>query len=88
MKPSPSNSKKVAITTILAALGVVYGDIGTSPIYALRTCFSPESGISPTVENVTGILSLVFWAITWIVVFKYLTVLMRASNHGEGATQL
>ena len=68
----------------LAALGVVYGDIGTSPLYAIKACFSGESGIAPNFENITGILSLIFWAITWIVVVKYLSILMRASNHGEG----
>jgi KUP system potassium uptake protein len=68
----------------LGALGVVYGDIGTSPLYALSACFSGEYSVSPTLENITGVLSLVFWSITWVVVVKYLTVLMRANNEGEG----
>ena len=68
----------------LAALGVVYGDIGTSPLYALKACFGIDSGIAPSFDNIVGILSLIFWAITWVVVFKYLTILMRADNNGEG----
>ncbi len=69
----------------LGALGVVYGDIGTSPLYALKECFaSSHHQIQPTPENVLGILSLVFWALTMVVVFKYITFIMRADNHGEG----
>jgi KUP system potassium uptake protein len=68
----------------LAALGVVYGDIGTSPLYALKECFSGEYGVTPNVDNVLGILSIVFWTIAWVVVFKYLIVLMQADNDGEG----
>lgn len=68
----------------LGALGVVYGDIGTSPLYALKECFTGEHRVAPTPENVFGILSLVFWALTLVVVFKYLTFIMRADNHGEG----
>jgi KUP system potassium uptake protein len=74
----------VASSAALAALGIVYGDIGTSPLYALRSCFTGEYGVAPSFENVLGVLSLIFWAITWVVVFKYLIVLMRASNDGEG----
>jgi KUP system potassium uptake protein len=68
----------------LAALGVVYGDIGTSPLYALKECFTGPHGISPTRPNVMGVLSLVFWALTFVVSFKYLTFVMRADNRGEG----
>ncbi len=70
--------------TALAALGVVYGDIGTSPLYALRTCFSPESGVAATHDNVLGILSLIFWALILIVSVKYLVFVLRADNRGEG----
>jgi KUP system potassium uptake protein len=70
--------------TALAALGVVYGDIGTSPLYALRTCFSGESAIAPTHDNVLGILSLIFWALILIVSVKYLVFVLRADNRGEG----
>src|SRR6185295_8080894 len=68
----------------LAALGVVYGDIGTSPLYALRECFATTHGVLPTVPNVLGVLSLFFWALTLVIVIKYLTFIMRADNHGEG----
>ena len=68
----------------LAALGVVYGDIGTSPLYALRECFVGESALAVTPANVLGILSLVFWSLTMVVSIKYLTFLMRADNEGEG----
>ena len=71
---------------MLAALGVVYGDIGTSPLYAIKECFSPESShhVAPTPENVLGVLSLVFWSLTMIVTVKYLTFVMRADNEGAG----
>ena len=68
----------------LAALGVVYGDIGTSPLYALRECFHGEHGAAPTPENILGVCSLVFWALILVVVVKYLSFVMRADNHGEG----
>jgi KUP system potassium uptake protein len=68
----------------LGALGVVYGDIGTSPLYALKECFNGPHGVEPTPANVLGILSLVFWAMTFVVTFKYLSYVMRADNRGEG----
>src|SRR5688572_17969834 len=68
----------------LAALGVVYGDIGTSPLYALRECFSPHHGVMPTAPHELGVLSLFFWALTLVIVVKYLTFIIRADNHGEG----
>jgi KUP system potassium uptake protein len=72
----------------LTALGIVYGDIGTSPIYAVRQCFSREHGgsvgVTPDPGNVLGILSLIFWALLLVVSIKYLLYVMRADNHGEG----
>jgi len=68
----------------LAALGVVFGDIGTSPLYAVRECFHGEYGITPTPANILGVLSLMFWALIIIVTLKYLTFILRADNHGEG----
>jgi len=68
----------------LAALGVVFGDIGTSPIYAIRECFHGEYGIEVSHVNVMGILSLMFWALVMIVGLKYLTFVFRAGNRGEG----
>src|ERR1051325_9577038 len=67
-----------------AALGVVYGDIGTSPLYALKECFLPEHQLPPTPANVLGILSLIFWSLTFVISIKYVTVLLRADNRGEG----
>jgi KUP system potassium uptake protein len=68
----------------LAALGVVYGDIGTSPLYAIKECFGKEYGLKVDAPNVLGIVSLVFWALFLVIVVKYLSVVMRAHNHGEG----
>lgn len=68
----------------LGALGVVYGDIGTSPLYAIKECFNPEYGLAPSVDNVIGICSLVFWSLVLVVVVKYLWFVMRADNKGEG----
>jgi KUP system potassium uptake protein len=68
----------------LAALGVVFGDISTSPIYAIRECFHGEYGIEVSHANVMGILSLMFWALIMIVGLKYLIFVFRADNHGEG----
>jgi KUP system potassium uptake protein len=68
----------------LGALGIVYGDIGTSPLYSLRECFSGPHGIAPTHEHVLGVLSLIFWALFIIISVKYLLFVMRADNRGEG----
>lgn len=68
----------------LAALGVVYGDIGTSPLYAIRECFYGEYGIPVTADNVLGVLSLVLWALIIVVTMKYLSFILRADNRGEG----
>jgi len=68
----------------LAALGVVYGDIGTSPLYAFKECFAPKHGLAPSIDNVLGVLSLIVWSLNFVVSFKYVTVLMRADNRGEG----
>ena len=68
----------------LGALGVVYGDIGTSPLYVLKTVFEPAHGLVPSDTNVIGIISLVFWALMIVVTLKYVTLILRADNHGEG----
>lgn len=68
----------------LTALGVVYGDIGTSPLYALRECFHGEHAVSPTHANVLGVLSLILWSLILVISVKYLGVVMRADNRGEG----
>src|SRR5688572_22870642 len=68
----------------LAALGVVFGDIGTSPLYALRECFHGPHGIAVNRENVLGVLSLVFWALMLVISVKYIAFVLRADNKGEG----
>ena len=69
----------------LGALGVVYGDIGTSPLYALQAVFSAHNGaVRATPADVYGVISLVFWSITMIVSVKYVSFIMRADNGGEG----
>lgn len=68
----------------LAALGVVYGDIGTSPLYAIRECFFGEYAVAVTPPNVLGVLSLILWALVLVISIKYLTFILRADNRGEG----
>lgn len=79
-----SKNKTQKAGLVLGAIGVVYGDIGTSPLYAIKECFHGAHGLQLTHSNVLGILSLVFWAITLIVSVKYLIFIMRADNRGEG----
>src|ERR1051325_731093 len=75
--------KRTAVLT-LAALGVVFGDIGTSPLYTVKECFSEFTGLQSTPENVLGILSLITWLLIVVVTLKYVVVVMRADNRGEG----
>ncbi len=82
----PDNGPRGRYLALLAlgALGVVYGDIGTSPLYALRQCFTAGGGLVPTRDNVLGILSLIFWSLAALISVWYLGVIMRADNRGEG----
>jgi KUP system potassium uptake protein len=68
----------------LTALGIVFGDIGTSPLYALRECFSGPTGLEITNDNIFGVVSVMFWTLVLIVCIKYVLIVMRADNHGEG----
>src|SRR5918996_3642887 len=68
----------------LTAIGVVYGDIGTSPLYTIRECFFGTHSVAPTYENVLGVLSLILYALIVVVSIKYIVVVMRADNQGEG----
>jgi len=79
-------SDRKSLPLSIAALGVVYGDIGTSPIYALRECFYGEHSIASTPANVLGVLSLITWALILVVTIKYLAIVLRADNKGEGGT--
>ncbi|WP_075795043.1 potassium transporter Kup [Massilia putida] len=77
------NNKKVA-GLALAAIGIVYGDIGTSPLYSLKTVFDPTHGLALTPANLIGVVSLIFWGLSVIVSLKYVTLVLRADNRGEG----
>jgi len=68
----------------LGALGVVYGDLGTSPLYSLKECFAGSHSVAPVPQNVLGVVSLVLWTLTFVVTFKYLSFVMKADNRGEG----
>lgn len=72
------------VTTAIAAMGVVFGDIGTSPLYAMKEAFNGHHALSATPNNIFGILSLIFWAMTITVTFKYVKFITRADNRGEG----
>jgi KUP system potassium uptake protein len=69
---------------VVTALGVVFGDIGTSPLYALRECFAPIHGIAVAPDNVLGLLSLIFWSLALIITVKYVGIVLEADNRGEG----
>ena len=82
--PAPARGRYLAALA-LGALGVVYGDIGTSPLYALRECFhGAHGGGSRRPSNVLGVLSLVFWSLMLVISVKYLAFVLRADNRGEG----
>ena len=84
--PSPTTPapKTAAASMVVGALGVVFGDIGTSPLYTLRETFVHGSGMRPSAAHVLGVLSILFWAVTLTVTIKYVTLVMRADNKGEG----
>ena len=77
------NKQKLPAIT-MAAIGVVYGDIGTSPLYTFKECFSPHVGLAPTPEVIFGFLSLILWSLILVVSLKYLAFVLRADNRGEG----
>jgi KUP system potassium uptake protein len=79
----PPTGKRLAMLS-LTALGVVYGDIGTSPLYTIKECFGAEYGLAPNAMNVYGILSLILWSLILVVAVKYLVFILQADNRGEG----
>ncbi|MFL9900387.1 potassium transporter Kup [Paraburkholderia fungorum] len=84
-RPGESAHRRPALHVLaLAALGVVYGDIGTSPLYTLQTVFDPLNGLALNALNVVGIVSLIVWSLTIVVSLKYVALILRANNHGEG----
>jgi KUP system potassium uptake protein len=82
--PVDSAPKSRLLLLCLASLGIVYGDIGTSPLYALRECFYGEHALPPSPANVLGVLSLILWSLILIISIKYLILILRADNRGEG----
>jgi KUP system potassium uptake protein len=83
-RPQKQSNTRYLVTLSLGALGVVYGDIGTSPLYAFRECFRPEHHLRHTEANILGIVSLICWSLVIIISLKYLVLVMRADNRGEG----
>ncbi|WP_019140935.1 potassium transporter Kup [Noviherbaspirillum massiliense] len=81
---SPDIHRSSIATLTIAAIGVVYGDIGTSPLYTMKTVFSPEHGLALNPANLLGVVSLIFWGLMIIVSLKYVTLVLRANNQGEG----
>ena len=81
---APAPNGRYLATLSLLTLGVVYGDIGTSPLYAVRECFYGPHAVTPTHAHVLGVLSLIFWALVFVVSIKYLVFVLRADNRGEG----
>src|SRR5258706_2024689 len=79
---APAGGRLAALCLI--ALGVVFGDIGTSPLYAFREAFHPEYGLTPTADAVYGVLSMIVWSLVLVVSVKYIALVMRADNRGEG----
>ena len=79
-----SHASKGLSGLVVGALGVVFGDIGTSPLYTLKQAFLPHYGLTPDHATVLGVLSLVFWALMIVVTLKYVSIIMRADNEGEG----
>src|SRR5438067_13830421 len=82
--PSTAAPKQSTATLSILALGIVYGDIGTSPLYAVKETFNPEHGIPLTMPNVVGGLSTIFWILMVVESLKYVTLVLRADNRGEG----
>ena len=78
------SSKKKLLYLSLLAIGIVYGDIGTSPLYSIRECFSGPHSIPTTPDNIFGILSMVFWSLIFVISIKYLLIILRADHNGEG----
>lgn len=83
-EPTSARVKRVPLALALGALGVVYGDIGTNPLFALGEAFGGEHAVKVSAPNVLGVLSLIFWSLVLVITVKYVTFVMRANNDGEG----
>ena len=84
MKLDKARGRGASVALSLSALGVVFGDIGTSPLYALKACFSEVGDVAIGVSSVLGVLSLIFWSLALIISLKYVSIVLRADNRGEG----
>jgi KUP system potassium uptake protein len=82
--PSADLKRQGLAGLTLAAIGVVYGDIGTSPLYTIKAIFAPETGVTLNAANLIGAVSTIFWALMLVVTFKYVVLILRADNRGEG----
>src|SRR5215218_10375187 len=80
----PEYEGKSMPTLVLVAAGIVFGDIGTSPLYVLQACFAPEHRLTPDAPTIYGLLSLIVWSLVLVVSVKYAAFIMRADNRGEG----
>src|SRR5215510_9987736 len=83
-RAKPRDCLQQLLPLAIGAIGVVYGDIGTSPLYTLRLCFHADGPLALTPDHIVKILSLIFWSVTSIVTVKYSTIIMRADNQGQG----
>ena len=82
---APSSPRRQALGALtLGAIGVVYGDIGTSPLYTVKEVFAPHTGVPLDAAHLVGAISVIFWALMLVVTLKYVTLILRADNHGEG----
>ena len=81
---SPAGRQGLGALT-LGAIGVVYGDIGTSPLYAVKEVFAPHTGVPLDAPHLIGAVSVIFWALMLVVTLKYVILILRADNHGEGS---
>ncbi|HEY7504329.1 MAG TPA: potassium transporter Kup [Gemmatimonadales bacterium] len=82
--PAKAPSGKALAALAFTAIGVVYGDIGTSPLYTIKECFTGHHSVPPSPDNIIGVTSLIFWSVNFIVSFKYVAFVLRADNRGEG----
>ena len=83
-EPGENRHRNRTLGLAIGSLGVVYGDIGTSPLYTIRECFHGKHAIALTPENLFGVMALIFWSMTIVVSVKYISFILRADNHGEG----
>ena len=84
MGPASTGRRAGLAASTLGAIGVVYGDIGTSPLYTVKEVFAPATGVALNATNLIGAVSVMFWALMLVVTLKYVVLILRADNHGEG----